>query len=105
MPVEGKPVKLHAGARSDLQESVTFYRERGGERWVARFKLRVAEGFNAIAANPELYAPVPDMPGIRRIRLKQFPFSLLYMNRTDDIWVVAVAHGSRKPGYWRQRLP
>jgi hypothetical protein len=50
------------------------------------------------------YPPVPDMPGVQKFRLTQFPFSLLYINRADCLWVVAVTHGSRKPGYWKQRV-
>jgi toxin ParE1/3/4 len=87
-----------------MRESVLFYRERAGERWAECFKQRVAEELKAIAANPERYPPAPDLPGVRRIRLKQFPFSLLYLDRPDYIWVVAVAHGRRKPGYWRDRI-
>ena len=30
--------------------------------------------------------------------------SSLNINRADYLWVVAVAHGSRKPGYWKQRF-
>ena len=44
-------------------------------------------------------------PGtIYKFRLTQFPFSLLYINRADCLWVVAVAHGSRKLGYWKQKV-
>jgi hypothetical protein len=50
------------------------------------------------------YPPVPDMPVVHRFRLTQFPFSLLYINRADYLWVMAVSHGSRKPGYWKQRV-
>ena len=104
MPPQGKAVKLHPEARIELQASVGFYRERAGELWASRFKERVAEGLRAIAANPERYPPVPDMPGVQKFRLTQFQFSLLYVNRGDYLWVVAVAHGSRKPGYWKQRV-
>lgn len=105
MPPQGKAVKLHAEARAELQKSVAFYRERGGERWAEQFKQRVAEGLRIIAANPERYPPAPDVPEVQRYRLKQFPFSLLYLNRADSIWVIAIAHGSRKPGYWKERTP
>jgi toxin ParE1/3/4 len=71
---------------------------------VSRFKERVAEGLSATAANPERYPPVRDMPGVQKFRLTQFPFSLLYINRADYLWVVADAHESRKPGYWKKRV-
>jgi hypothetical protein len=39
-----------------------------------------------------------------KFRLTQFPCSLLYINRADYLWVVAVAHGSRMPAYWKRRV-
>ncbi len=104
MPDRNKAVKLHAEARAELQESVAFYRDRAGEGWAARFKQRVAEGLKAIGANPERYSPAPDLPGVQKLRIEQFPFSLLYINRPDYVWVVAIAHASRKPGYWKDRI-
>ncbi len=32
-----------------------------------------------------------------------FPFSLVYVVRGEILFVVAVAHQSRRPGYWRGR--
>jgi toxin ParE1/3/4 len=104
MALPARVVKLHPDARVELQESVAFYRERAGERWAQRFKLRVAEGFGAVLANPERYSTIRELPRVRRIRLKQFPFSLLYIEQDAQIWVVAVAHASRKPGYWKDRI-
>jgi hypothetical protein len=41
----------------------------------------------------------------RKFLLRQFPFTLIYRERAlGDIQVVAVAHTSRKPGYWKQWL-
>lgn len=104
MPPEAKAVKLHPGARAELEESVVFYRERAGERWADRFKQRVAEGLTAIAANPERFPPVAGLPSVQKFRLKQFPFCLLYINRANYVWVVAITHGSRRPGYWKDRI-
>lgn len=40
----------------------------------------------------------------RRRRLKRFPHWLVYIPSGDGIKVIAVAHPSRKPGYWTDRL-
>ena len=40
----------------------------------------------------------------RRYVFPRYPFSLVYIVRGDVIEVVAVAHGRRRPGYWRSRL-
>jgi hypothetical protein len=41
---------------------------------------------------------------VRRAPLRQFPFGVIYLVLDDVLWVVAIAHGRRRPGYWRERL-
>jgi hypothetical protein len=36
--------------------------------------------------------------------MRRFPFSIVYYTVDDIVRVVAVAHGKRRPGYWRRRL-
>jgi toxin ParE1/3/4 len=35
--------------------------------------------------------------------MKRFPYWLVYMVSEDEIRVLAVAHHSRRPGYWKER--
>ncbi len=39
----------------------------------------------------------------RRFPLRRFPYSIIYQLRPDEIRVIALAHQSRSPGYWRGR--
>ncbi len=41
--------------------------------------------------------------GLRRFVLSRFPFSVIYREHNDSIYIVAVMHNSRKPGYWLHR--
>jgi toxin ParE1/3/4 len=41
---------------------------------------------------------------LRRFVMRRFPFSIVYYIVDDIVRVVAVAHGKRRPGYWRVRL-
>jgi len=44
------------------------------------------------------------MHGTRRYLVRRFPFAVIYFNAPDKgIYVVAVAHHSRQPGYWGSR--
>jgi hypothetical protein len=36
--------------------------------------------------------------------LKRFPYDIVVRELSEEILVVAVAHHSRRPGYWRDRL-
>jgi toxin ParE1/3/4 len=33
-----------------------------------------------------------------------FPYAIIYLDQPDRIWIVAVMHFKRAPGYWRKRL-
>jgi len=39
----------------------------------------------------------------RRLSLRRFPYALIYQVRADKLWVLAVAHERRRPGYWAVR--
>ena len=43
-------------------------------------------------------------PGLRRMLLHRFPFSIVYAVETDRIVVIAIAHHGRRPGYWQSRV-
>jgi hypothetical protein len=43
-------------------------------------------------------------PSTRRVIVKKFPFSPIYRPEAEGIVVFAVAHHSRLPGYWRDRV-
>jgi len=40
----------------------------------------------------------------RRFLLRKFPFSVVYTANDDSVFVLAVMHNSRRPGYWKKRL-
>jgi plasmid stabilization system protein ParE len=39
----------------------------------------------------------------RRLPLRRFPLAFIYRVDAEALWIVAVAHRRRRPGYWRQR--
>lgn len=36
--------------------------------------------------------------------LRGFPFLLIYRETAASVEILAVAHGRRRPGYWRDRV-
>jgi len=42
--------------------------------------------------------------GAKRLILQRFPFSIVTIANSQTITIVAFAHHSRKPGYWRERI-
>lgn len=42
--------------------------------------------------------------GIKRLALRRFPYDIVVRVLAHEIIIVAIAHQSRRPGYWRDRL-
>lgn len=66
-----------------------------------RFKEEMDRSLSWITDQPELYHPRPGSH--RRINLRVFPYYIAYVVRRQTLWVLAVAHASRKPLYWISR--
>jgi toxin ParE1/3/4 len=96
-----KPLKFHPQADDELWQSVNFYNVRvpglGNE-----FFSQVKAGCKAIQQDP-IRRPLRK-DGTRKINPPRFPYLLIYRDEPKQILLVAVAHGARRPGYWRQRL-
>ena len=78
-----------------------WYLERSPDA-ALRFDAEVDRALAQIIAAPQRWASGPH--STRRFLLRQFPFTLIYRERASTVQIVAIAHTSRKPGYWKQRL-
>jgi toxin ParE1/3/4 len=66
-----------------------------------RFGSEIERVVELLLENPKIGAPVDD--DLRHFVLRRFPHSIIYAVIADVLFIVAVAHGSREPGYWRSR--
>jgi toxin ParE1/3/4 len=67
-----------------------------------KFAHAVEEALSIAAQFPLAGSPGP--ASTRRVMVKGFPFSVVYLQDNGGIVVVALAHHSRRPGYWIGRL-
>jgi plasmid stabilization system protein ParE len=42
--------------------------------------------------------------GTRRMVLRRFPYLVVFRETEAGLEIIAVAHGRRRPGYWRDRV-
>ena len=94
-------LRFTGAARRDVVDAHGWYIERNLELG-DRFLAETESGVNRIMEHPDAWHSVGD--GARRFSLNNFPYGIIYTVVDDEIIVVAVAHHSRKPGYWRSRL-
>jgi plasmid stabilization system protein ParE len=90
-------------AKVDLLDALEYYNRRtpgAGDRLLED----VLQAVDRICEAPLRWPVEPD--GYRRCRLLVFPYSLRYDVTSDgNVDVVAVAHGKRRPGYFKGRQP
>jgi toxin ParE1/3/4 len=96
-----KPVTIHAAAEAEVETAVANY-EAQREGLGREFRHGLESTIERIQNLPQAIAPVDDR-GTRKRRLKRFPYTIYYVELDDTIWIVAVAHQRRRPGYWSGR--
>ncbi len=67
-----------------------------------RFRDEVKKATNRILEYPEAWSV--EKGEIRKCLLHKFPYKLLYSIEQDHIFIIAVAHQHRKPGYWIEEM-
>jgi plasmid stabilization system protein ParE len=100
--VPTKPVEFHHEAGAEYDAAFDWYLGRSPDA-ALEFDAEVNRALAQIVEAPRRWAAGPF--STRRYLLRRFPYILIYRERASgEIQVVAVAHTSRKPGYWRKRL-
>jgi plasmid stabilization system protein ParE len=95
-----KPLRLHPEAEEEYLAALQWYRDRSPAA-AKQFQNALRRAGETIRQAPQRW---PFYFGdFRKYTLRQFPFSVIYQEMIAEIVVFAVAHGSRKPGYWRGR--
>jgi len=95
-----KTVELHEEAAADYDAAFDWYLERRPE--AARgLDAEFERALREIAKAPERWARGAYQT--RRFLLRRFPYLVIYRESLTGIQVLAVAHTSRRPGYWKNR--
>jgi plasmid stabilization system protein ParE len=91
-------VGLVAGAEADLIDAAIFLEHQLRGLGV-RFTAAVGRSLERLAENPNHGTALG--LSYRKLRVRRFPYNLIYRIEPDGVLVVAVAHHRRKPDYWR----
>jgi toxin ParE1/3/4 len=98
-----KPPIVHPEAEEELLGAVAYYEaQRTGVG--LDFQVEVENAVKEIQQHPQSF-PGYKETAFRKCVLRRFPFSIFYQEREDCIWIAAIAHQKRKPGYWITRFP
>jgi len=94
------PVEYHPLAEQELTVAALYYEERAaglGADFLTEVERTEAFLTQVPAAGRILSG------GNRRVSLRRFPYHLIFRIEGDRLYVLAVAHHRRAPGYWQSR--
>ena len=92
---------IHPAAVEEGEKATRWYRQRSA-RAAAQFVEEVNHAIGRISAAPQRWPAGPH--GTRKFLLRRFPFAVVYRELPSAIQILAVAHGHRRPGYWKTRI-
>jgi toxin ParE1/3/4 len=96
-----RQVEIHPDALAEVEAAVAWYAERSS-RAPAAFIEEIDNAIQAILNAPKRW-PIFESD-FRRVPLFRFPYAIVYREKSEDlIQILAVAHGRRRPSYWKAR--
>ena len=94
-------VTILCEAEAELREAVAYYEnKRPGLGF--DFAREVEASIEPVRHFPERWPLRSD--ATRRYLVQHFPYIVVYLFLNDHVWVIAVAHCKRQPGYWSERV-
>ena len=93
-----KPIRLTPQAVQDLEDAAAYYHDQA-PGIDASFLEEVRTVLDAIRKSPEAFGQYDAKTRMKMTH--RFPYVVFYHEAAQEIAVLAIAHGSRRPGYWK----
>ncbi|MBI2469219.1 MAG: type II toxin-antitoxin system RelE/ParE family toxin [Candidatus Rokubacteria bacterium] len=94
-------MEFHPEAQDEFISAAQFYESQSGGLGLD-FILTVQHSYERLLEFPASGRPFGRR--LRRLLVPKFPYGLVYRVEPERIYIVAVMHLHRRPGYWRSRL-
>jgi toxin ParE1/3/4 len=91
---------FHPDAADEYVDAARWYGERSATVHDS-FVTEIERGFRLIVAFPNRWPRCGRRH--RRVLVRRFPYSVVYLEKGGRLWIVALAHAKRKPFYWAKR--
>ncbi|MFK7908966.1 MAG: type II toxin-antitoxin system RelE/ParE family toxin [Akkermansiaceae bacterium] len=92
--------RLHPEADAEGIEAAQYIREDDSCQ-AELFKEALLNALDWARSQPLIFRCFED--DFRKVKVGKFRYSLVFRIRGDEVQILAVAHMSRKPGYWKDR--
>jgi plasmid stabilization system protein ParE len=95
------PFDMHPLAATEVDVDAAWMDERFPGRG-DDFRAAVADTIEFVCKHPQVGTPQPE--GGRKRRVLDFEHAVISRDEPDRVYVLAVVHAKRRPGYWVDRL-
>lgn len=92
---------FHPEAATEFDAAVEWYEQRGpglGLDFGSEVRLAILLAENMPLAWTRIKG------NVRRVLVNRYPYGVLYAPEGEHLFIIAVMHLSRKPGYWAERI-
>jgi hypothetical protein len=96
-----KPHVFHPDAGEEYARAAEYYAGIVPELG-SRFYGEIERLIREVCRQPDRFFRFS--PPAQRALARKFPYSVVYLDQPDRVWIVAIMHAKRRPGYWRERL-
>lgn len=99
--MEPQSLYFHPKAISEASAAARWYQERSftaGKAFISELDHIIKKIIEAPVIYPRYLGET------RRALFHRFPFGVVYRIVPERIEIIAIAHGRRRPGYWKDRL-
>lgn len=94
-------IDIHPAALTEAKVAARWYLERSPAA-ASKFFMELESVIEKIMESPHRW-PAGD-GGTRKFVMQRFPFALIHREKGLFVQLLAIAHGHRRPGYWKSRL-
>ena len=94
-------ISLSDEAKADGQDAVDWYNDEGAFSAAGAFVGELEHTLHLLQQFSEM--GTPSRHRTRILPLQKLPYSLVYRIHNPVVRVIAIAHHSRRPGYWAGR--
>jgi hypothetical protein len=91
---------FHPEAETEFIDAIAYYEEYE-EGLGYDFAAEVYFTLERITTHPKAWPYMEE--GIRRALVSRFPYGILYAEHNHEIYIAAIMHLHREPGYWKHR--
>jgi len=94
-------LSLHPRAEIDAINGYQWYADRDPTA-ADSFRRAIKTAGQVIRRNPAVWPS--HKYGTQKYKVRQFPYKIIYLVENNQILILAIAHDSRRPEYWIDRL-